>query len=72
MSIWKVQIHQTTILGMALAGVIFQQKIDETFKDLPSVFGTASDILVVGIWFQWQVPWPNPKMSDADYAGNKV
>ena len=27
---------------------MYQRKIDEIFKDLPNVFGTAEDILVVG------------------------
>ena len=27
---------------------MFQQKIDEIFKDLPNVFGIADDILVLG------------------------
>ena len=27
---------------------MFQQKIDEIFKDLPNVFGITDDILVVG------------------------
>ena len=27
---------------------MFQRKIDEIFKDIPNVFGTADDILVAG------------------------
>ena len=27
---------------------MFQQKIDEIFNDMPNVFGTADDILVIG------------------------
>ena len=27
---------------------MFQWKIDEIFKDLPNVFGSADDILIVG------------------------
>ena len=34
--------------GAALAGDMFQRKIDEIFKDLPNVFGIADDILAVG------------------------
>ena len=34
--------------GAANAGDMFQQKIDEIFKDLPHVFSIAGDILVVG------------------------
>ena len=30
------------------AGDMFQQKINETFKALPIVFGIAVDILIVG------------------------
>ena len=32
----------------ALAGDMFQRKIDEIFQDMPNVFGTADDILVAG------------------------
>ena len=32
--------------GVAPAGDMFQQKIDEIFKDLPVVVGIANDILV--------------------------
>ena len=31
-----------------LAGDMFQQKIDHFFKDLPNVFGTVEDIVIVG------------------------
>ena len=31
-----------------LAGGMFQRKIDETITELPNLFGTADDILVVG------------------------
>ena len=34
--------------GAALAGDMFQRKIDEIFKDIPNVFGIADDILVAG------------------------
>ena len=34
--------------GAVPAGDVFQRKIDEIFKDLPNVFGSADDILVVG------------------------
>ena len=34
--------------GAALAGEVFQQKIDETLKELPNLFGIADDILVIG------------------------
>ena len=32
----------------ALVGNMFQCKIDETFNDIPNVFGIADDILVIG------------------------
>ena len=34
--------------GAALAGDMFQRKIDKIFKELPNVFGIACVILVVG------------------------
>ena len=34
--------------GAALAGDMFQRKINKIFKDLPNVFSIAGDILVVG------------------------
>ena len=34
--------------GAVPAGNIFLQKIDEIFNDMPSVFGIADDIIVVG------------------------
>ena len=34
--------------GAALAGDMFQRKVDEIFKDMPNVFGIADDILVAG------------------------
>ena len=34
--------------GAALAGDMFQRKIDEIFKDLPNVFSIADNILVAG------------------------
>ena len=34
--------------GAALAGDMFQRKIDEIFKDMPNVFSIADDILVAG------------------------
>ena len=34
--------------GAALAGNMFQRKIDKIFKELRNVFGIADDILVVG------------------------
>ena len=34
--------------GAASSGDMFQTKIDETFKDLPNVFGIADDNLGVG------------------------
>ena len=34
--------------GAALAGDMFQCKIDEIFNDMPNVFGIAGDILVIG------------------------
>ena len=43
----QVQIH-TLPFGVEPTGNMFQQKINEIFKDLPSVSGIADDILVVG------------------------
>ena len=37
-----------TTLGVAPAGDKFQRKTDEIFNDMPSIFGIADDILVVG------------------------
>ena len=34
--------------GAALAGDMFQGKIDKIFNDMPNVFGIADDILVLG------------------------
>ena len=34
--------------GIAPAGDMFQQKIDEIFNDMPNVFGIADNILVIG------------------------
>ena len=34
--------------GAALAGDMFQSKIDEIFQELPNVFGIADDMLVLG------------------------
>ena len=34
--------------GAAPTGEMFQRKIDEIFKDIPSVFGIVDDILVAG------------------------
>ena len=44
MSIWQVQIHQTTIQS-AWAGDMLEQKIDVIFKDLPNMFGIAGHLL---------------------------
>ena len=33
----------------AVAGYMFQQNIDEIFKDLSNIFSTADDILIVGM-----------------------
>ena len=41
MPIWQIQIQENACKDM------FQRKIDEIYKGLPNVFGTA-DILVVG------------------------
>ena len=32
---------------------MFQRKIDKIFKELPTVYGTADDILVVGYDYGW-------------------
>ena len=40
--------YKTLPFGAAPAGDMFQRHMDEIFKDLPNVFGTADDILVVG------------------------
>ena len=34
--------------GAALAGDIFQNKIDDLFNDISNVFGIADDILIAG------------------------
>ena len=34
--------------GAALAGAMFQCKIDDIFKELPNVLGIANDTLIVG------------------------
>ena len=36
------------LFGAAMAGNMFQQKIDEIFSDMPNVFRIADDILVIG------------------------
>ena len=36
------------LLGAALAGDMFQKKIDEFFNNILNVFGIADDILIVG------------------------
>ena len=40
--------YKRLAFGAAPEGDMFQQKIDEIFKDLPNVLGIAGDILVVG------------------------
>ena len=40
--------YKGLLFGAALAGEVFQRKIDEIFKDLLNVFGIADDILVIG------------------------
>ena len=40
--------HKSLPCGAAATGDMFQCKIDEIFKNLPSVFGIADDILVEG------------------------
>ena len=47
MPIWEIQV-KWLLFGAALAGDMFQRKINEIYKDLPNVFGIADDILVVG------------------------
>ena len=34
--------------GAALAGNMFQRKINEIFNDIPNIFGIADNILVIG------------------------
>ena len=34
--------------GAALAGDMFQRKIDDIFKDHPNVYGTTEDVVVAG------------------------
>ena len=36
------------LFRVALTGDMFQHKIDDIFKDIPNVFDTADDILIVG------------------------
>ena len=40
--------YKHLLFGAAPAGNMFQQKIDEIFNNMPNVFGTADDIMVVG------------------------
>ena len=47
MSVWEIQVYKTAF-GVALAGNMFQWKIDEVFNDMPNIFGITDDILVVG------------------------
>ena len=41
-------IHKHLPSGAAPAGDMFQRKIDETFNDMPNIFGISDDILVAG------------------------
>ena len=40
--------YKRLLLGTTPAGNMFQRKIDEIFKELPSVFGIADNILIEG------------------------
>ena len=40
--------YKCLLFGAALAGNMFQHKIDKIFNDMPNVFGIADDILVIG------------------------
>ena len=40
--------YKCLLFGAALAGDMFQCKIDEIFNDMPNVFGIADDIFVIG------------------------
>ena len=40
--------YKHLLFGAALAGNMFQRKIDKIFNDIPNVFGIADDILVIG------------------------
>ena len=40
--------YKQLLFRAALAGDMFQYKIDEIFNDMPNVFGLADDILVTG------------------------
>ena len=47
MSIWQVQIHETTILTSPV-GDMFQKKIDELFSGMSNILGIADVTLIVG------------------------
>ena len=49
MPIWQIQIQRLPF-RVVPEGDMFQRKIDDIFKDLPNVFGTAEDILIVGYY----------------------
>ena len=40
--------YKQLLLGAASAGDMFKRKIEKILNELPNVFGTADDILVVG------------------------
>ena len=47
MSIWQVQVHNTTSTS-GTSGVYVPAKIDEIVKELPNVFSITDDILIIG------------------------
>ena len=47
MSFWQVQIHQTTIWIIAGRWYVYGEKINKIFKNLPNVFDTEDDTLLV-------------------------
>ena len=48
MPVWQIQMQTTDIWSGPGWWHVSKKKIDEILKDLPNVFGTADDILVVG------------------------
>ena len=44
----KLYQYEWLLFRAAPVGDMFQHKIDEIFSDMPNIFGTADDILVIG------------------------
>ena len=65
MSVWQVQVCKIAIQS-GTSRLHFPEKIDEIFKDLPNVFGTADDILILGYNADSRDHDRTSKMSNAD------